>query len=192
MSSFSLLLSLLLTCIFFHPSHCTPAIYWQTTPTEHNQTVLLAGSDLDHISQVLLYHDINCTIAVNGSAKILDSWQYSLKFTLPEACFTTPPCYARLVGAETLAPIAVNNVDIWWMYGDYDDVIASSYLRVFGRGLAWMRNPDGFYSCGPANNRQAVAETVLVVGSFYRVQAQAATCWEAKFDFSSIPLGRNK
>ena len=74
-----------------------PAVYWHSSPTLLNETLLVAGAGLDSLTSAQL-----CTGPIPSCAELplaaqLQTWSHSLKVVLPAACYASPPCQLRLL-----------------------------------------------------------------------------------------------
>ena len=101
----------------------SPAVYWASSPTLANQTLLLAGAGMRDAA-VRLCRDESCTVpATNhppGSWNVT-TWDHSLQLLLPGDC--GPPCFVEIkpspatsTGTATAAAtmLQVNRPDVWW------------------------------------------------------------------------------
>jgi hypothetical protein len=178
-----------------------PSVYWASSPTLVNETLLLAGAGLDG-AHVRLCKDAQCT-AVIDAAPAIEAWAESLKMTIPQC---GPPCYVELRASGGVSVVSLNAPDIWWaMTGS--PATASSQLprkplgaalraavqigdtvRIFGRSLAWSFDSS---SCLSAATRRAVAGTKLVLTpGGASVAAVMANCYEATFSSSNLSSGQ--
>ena len=68
-------------------------VYWFSSPTHNNETLLLAGAGLAGATARLCTGP-NCTTMVAASPAI-ETWEQSLKLTMP-ATGCGAPCYAEI------------------------------------------------------------------------------------------------
>ena len=95
------------------------SIYWLSSPTHANETLLIAGAGLDQVVPKVC-RDAACHTVID-KAPHAASWHQSLSLVLPDAC-STPPCYLVLdqavtgdtLGDDTTIITAVNSPDVWW------------------------------------------------------------------------------
>ena len=159
------------------------SVYWISSPTHVNETLLIAGAGLDQASAKLC-RDANCHAIINSTLDFT-SWKQSLSFVLPDAC-ATPPCYLVLEQSAAVDKeiIAVNAPDVWWgLSGEPSAIPTTGFenvrsilsnkphdihvtigdnIRVFGRSLAWSSgNPRCIPTAG--SEPSAVPSTRLIL-----------------------------
>lgn len=179
------------------PRH--PAIYWVSTPTLPNETVVIAGAGLQ-----------NATVKLtDGSGRpyksqpAFSTWERSVKFVLPLDCVPAQ-CNVELALQDggTTTTVAVNRPDPWWWTGASAPVHgqwgldtkprSGQWLRVFGRGLAWDTR-----GCVPADKVDRSGQSKLtlrssspaVSTSSITLSATNATCFEAWFELKGVSAG---
>ena len=118
-----------------------PEIYYVTTPTLPNETLLVAGAGLNTSTSVRLCRDGKCLDPLDATPTI---WYGSIQITLPEGC--GPPCFLQVDSdSGNLAPIAINAPDVWFVTSGSPS----------GYGL----RPDLMRSKHPENNVQIDQQT---------------------------------
>ena len=167
-----------------------PSVYWVSTPTLANETIMVAGAFPESVSAKL------CTAKdCSGGSAVptppLTSWAHSVKLVLPEKC--GPPCYLSLSGSaddarngssskSSATLVQVNGPDVWWALSgspskgvgaadrDYISnkplqvaVQLGDTIRAFGRALAW--SADNAACLSAADAPAAVPTTRLALGS---------------------------
>jgi hypothetical protein len=180
-----------------------PSIYWTSTPTLVNETLLISGAGLDH-AQVSLCSghgegggDGKCVALSESDVSV---WAHSIKLVLPTWC--APPCSVEIKapGVQTVT-VAANRPDVWWGASDWplgpDSPIGPSVtpvlsaggtLRVFGRALAWTEDGTCVSSAaqlGPVSTT-TLTLTDAVGMATAAVPSTAASCYEATFE---LPVG---
>ena len=159
------------------------SVYWVSSPTHVNETLLIAGAGLDQASPKLC-RDVACHFPIDERPNT-SSWKQSLSFVLPEAC-ATPPCYLVFDQGASLGTqsIEVNAPDVWWGLSGAPStpeitsannlrtihsnkphdihVTIGDDIRIFGRSLAWS---SGRSRCIPTIGSElfAVPSTRLVL-----------------------------
>ena len=106
-------------------------MYWLSSPTQLNETLLLAGAGFENLKSAQLcsgvddqktavqQQPLSCT-DLPGSA--LEIWQHSLKVVLPASGCSTPPCRLHLSShgggsggaAAPTTTVEINAPDVWW------------------------------------------------------------------------------
>ena len=178
-----------------------PSLYWASTPTLANETLLISGAGLEGARVSLCDSSKNCSELGPGAVSV---WDHSIKLVLPSWC--GPPCSVRVTTtatAATTAPLTmvVNRPDIWWGASDWplgpDSALAPSVtpvitsggtLRVFGRGLAWVdgRCVSSATQPGPVQTTTLTLTDEAGVASD-AVTSTAASCYEGAF---VLPVGK--
>jgi hypothetical protein len=195
-----------------------PAVYWLSSPTLENETLMVAGAGLAGAT-VELCSDPACTeqIDTDGSAV---TWEQSVQLVLPAisaptyiklttgaASDSARPATSAAAAAATILPI--NAPEIWWAIsgevgtmrngsiqtdGQHPSwvntsVTAGESVRIFGRSLAWETNGQQLQCISGAQRPAAVGTTTLAVASGTPVSASSASCYEATFSTQNFAPG---
>ena len=133
-----------------------PAVYWMSSPTLSNETLVVAGAGLAGAT-VDLCADAECARQI-PTPHSPATWDQSLQLVLPLSL--TPPTFIRIRGDNNSGgpTLPLNAPDVWWAApgspgttpGDGGrqldrrhpswvnaSVVAGDRLRVFGRSLGW-------------------------------------------------------
>jgi hypothetical protein len=188
-----------------------PSIYWTSTPTLANETLLISGAGLED-SKISLCHGSSTEVCTELHPTDVTVWNHSIKFTLPAGCGV--PCRVSIsktaaVGAAqtttttSIVNVSVNSPDVWWAKAvggagkSYPESTGSSLgpiinpvlcpggtLRLFGRALAWSDNNQRCISS--ADPPGPVSTTKLTLTSengklIATVPAVSASCYESTF-----------
>ena len=180
-----------------------PSVYWVSSPTLANETLLIAGAGLAGAG-LALCRDARCRRVVEARPREAAGWAQSVQLVLPPRI--SPPLFVQISepgGGEPTA-VAINAPDVWWAISGSPgtmrngslqvdaqhpswintSVILGETVRVFGRSLAWAGSTciSGAAEPGP------VATTRLTVGGA-SATASAANCYEAAFPTTAFPTG---
>ena len=184
-----------------------PSIYWSSSPTLVNETLLLAGAGLAGVVARFCNDSVCSSPIGSGGAGV---WDRSLQAVMP-AC--GPPCHIELSSAAGLLRAPINPPDVWWasemhpstlnfsqltphdplLLGHLITLRAGEHLRVFGRSLAW----DASQLCVGGPPRPNAGTTLALMPAFVTedaasviMAASAAACYEATFALPpSLPSG---
>ena len=172
----------------------SPAIYWQSSPTVANSTLLIAGASLTGATASLCT-DATCTSSTPLSA---ETWELSAQILLPATL--APPASIKLGSAV----VQLNVPEIWWAsrgepaaeplaakrpaLSRAAAIYAGQTLRVFGRSLAWTDAT----TCTAATAPSSSTKTTLSLGGSISVAASAATCYDATFSTVTLPVGAHQ
>ena len=89
-----------------------PEVYYITSPTLSNETLMVAGAGLNTSTSVRLCRDSACLHPVDAKPKV---WDRSIQITLP-ATGCGPPCFLHVESPPgNLEPIAFNAPDVWFV-----------------------------------------------------------------------------
>ena len=181
-----------------------PSVYWVSTPTLFNETLLISGAGLEG-ARVSLCAGKASNCSELGPSEV-SSWAHSVKLVLPAWC--GPPCSVAIAapGAQAIT-LAANRPDVWWAASDWplgpDSPIGPSIapvvhaggtLRVFGRGLAWAEDGSCIDSAavpGPVQTTTLTLKGPTGVATA-AVPSHAASCYEAAFEMPVGQTGRLK
>jgi hypothetical protein len=87
-----------------------PAVYWVSSPTLANETILIAGAGLSNAS-ITSCEDAACTSSTTEVSVVgaVHSWEQSVQMVLPlNLC---PPLYLKIKTAAGEVSVAVNKPD---------------------------------------------------------------------------------
>jgi len=112
-------------------------VFWASEPVRPNETVLLAGDQLDQVTQVRIRR-------VGGetwqTVKLLQPTPSSLKFVVP-AEWKNGVFECEIKGAGWTQTMFLNDAEVWWLQGDGGGFATpGGTLRVFGK-LQGMGTP---------------------------------------------------
>lgn len=171
-----------------------PSIYWTSTPTLVNETLLIAGAGLNN-TRVRLCLDKGCSKLFSDKL-VSASWEHSITLVLPKGC--GPPCYVRVDRGSDVDGASVqliNAPEPWFAVSSAfaspapplsvlptpaATITVGDTIRVFGRALAW----DGELCVSGATPPPSSTSTTLHVTCNHTtvtLAASAANCWEAAF-----------
>lgn len=178
-----------------------PSIYWTSAPSVSNETLLVAGAGLGG-ADVRLCDDQHCKTLSKHQPSDVAAWDLSVKFTLPT--LLQPPCYVNVANTAGNITFALNRPDVWWASTGAparhppDNSSANAAvlspmiiagdaagLHVFGRAIGWAAGG----TCINATQPVATPSTQLLLDDGTRVPAAEATCFEARFDTTSLRAG---
>ena len=91
----------------------TPAVYWMSSPTYANETLLVAGAGLSGTSAVLC-KDAACSTTVATPAAAV-SWEQSVQLVLPLTI--TAPLFLRISAASALFYLSFRCINLCGMIG---------------------------------------------------------------------------
>eukprot|EP00729_Bicosta_minor_P026448 gene26448-30915_t len=210
------LATLLVVAISGIPS---PSVYWSSSPTYGNETLLVAGAGFDssgtsvEICQGKDYEDSHTWMGIVGTY---------VKITTPgsEAGTTS--------GSGSVVYVEINVPDIWWATsGNPGEMVPGTFqldrnhpswinatvvqgdtVRVFGRSLHWDADASetstkctsgttlSYYSPGPTDAKEGAATAATTANPSTELTAggvtvttSAANCYEASFPTARIPAG---
>ena len=186
-----------------------PVVYWSSSPTLANETLLVAGAGLGGASAQLC-SDAACASKITSPSAAV-AWEQSLKLVLPLTI--AAPLFLQISPAAGSLPLtlAVNAPDIWWVIsgrpgtmrnGSFErDAMHPSWLntsvtlgdpvRVFGRSLAWDSSSAVWTCIGAAEQPSAVPSTKLTVAGV-TVASASANCFEATFPTDGMAPGTHQ
>lgn len=176
-------------------SGAQPSVYWQSLPTLSNETLLVAGAGLEG-AHAFLCRDSSCS---DSTALPTTSWKQSVQAVLPTV---SPPSFIKIeVPSGDSIVTALNAPEVWWTTREDAasepltprvaaptrdaSVVAGQRLRVYGRALGWVDET----TCTPASAPSAVPATELTLAGVRAASSVSATCYDASFDTTSLPLG---
>jgi hypothetical protein len=175
-----------------------PSIYWTSTPTLANETLLIAGAGLGG-AHVRLCADQQCNQPAALQPTEVAAWDLSVKMTLPPL---QAPCFVHIGTPRGDVSFALNRPDVWWASTGAPSrhppdstlpnapvlspvITADAGLHVFGRALGW---DAGSGVCINATHPAPAASTRLLLDEGTSLSAVEATCFEARFDTSALPV----
>jgi hypothetical protein len=192
-----------------------PSVYWTSSPTLANETLVVAGSFASRATMAKLCTTRDCA---TGSEipipPVTSPWTYSVKVILPSGC--GPPCFLHIAGPEGgPAVVAINAPDVWWALSGAPargvaattsrpqlsdqplsaTVTAGDPIRMFGRSLGWDGSGTSCLSAGPDALRPATTTQLFMASDEDGptgqpvASATAASCYEATFATSSVAPG---
>lgn len=162
--------------VFMVPRYSLAAVvFWGSDPVEPNETVVLAGADLDGIKAVRVTRLVDASSqsiskAMAQDAPILQSSAHTIKFLLPQSLGRGIYRY-ELLGGRAAVTGLLNAASVYWMQGDAgSSATVGGWVRVLGRNIS--RTTD------------AVLELASADGKRRLLKASDADMWSASF---SVP-----
>lgn len=147
-----------------------PSVYWVTSPTLANETLVVAGSFPASATTTRLCKTRDCAAGSQiPTPPTTSSWTNSIKLVLPAGC--GPPCFLQITGGGSdHAVVAVNAPDVWWALsgaptrGAAEEstrmklsnqplsatATVGDTIRVFGRSLGWSADSTSCLSAAEA------------------------------------------
>lgn len=105
-------------------------VFWASEPVRPNETVMLAGDDLDKVSRIRIRRAGSQTWS---TATALQTTPVSLKFVVP-ADWKIGVYECEIKGSDWTQTLHLNDAEIWWMQGDGGSFATpGGTLRVFGK-----------------------------------------------------------
>lgn len=169
------LATLLVVAISGIPS---PSVYWSSSPTYGNETLLVAGAGFDssgtsvEICQGKDYEDSHTWMGIVGSTGCVASpaavWEQSVQVLLPP--LLTAPAYVKITtpgseagttsGSGSVVYVEINVPDIWWATsGNPGEMVPGniSTLLICGRVALPTRQPRVQMYCNCSNCPNSVS-----------------------------------
>jgi hypothetical protein len=153
-------------------------VYWTSSPTHGNETLMVAGAGLDGVVTQLC-SDRDCANIIH--APPATTWKQSIQLVLPPTI--SPPAYLKIAPSNSTVSTAativeINRPDVWWATSNSParmpntslqvdpkhpswincTVQSGDAVRVFGRSLAWTA---GNVCVGGVSKPVPVASTTL-------------------------------
>ncbi len=124
-------------------------VFWASEPVRPNETVLLAGDELDQVTQIRIRRLGGESTGASETIRTPQAWETvaplqttptSLKFVVP-AEWKNGVFACELKAQDWTQTLLLNDAEVWWMQGDGGEFATpGGTLRVFGR-LAGMGTP---------------------------------------------------
>ena len=126
-----------------------PSIYWLSSPTLGNETLVVAGAGLDGATATLC-SSANCTGAINLAHPAAVAWEQSVQLVLPANI--QPPVFLRVTAKASAgqgqgqgqgqgppsATVAINAPELWWATSGRPAAMANGSWQVDARHPSWI------------------------------------------------------